>query len=349
MSRAFYILFVLTLFLSCAKKELPPDMEGEVKFFWRGTFDNENSDFSAGKNGFYFKPDFISQTNENIYIASFKKENSSEALTIKFFTTPNSTPEQIFIPGQIPIGSGSASGHTYAFQAIPDGSGPYTYFWDFGDGTTSTQANPVHSYQNPGMYPVKLIITYNNCVDSFENVINTAMDDCSGSFTFTTGGSTVAQFQAQANNPLFATYMWDFGDGTGGNGPNPLHQYNALGVYRVCVTISNSPACQSTYCQQVDIGNISSCITNFSYTLDTSQVIYPYVVIEYTDESGSIFSSEYPQPSGNFFEILSRENHEKSGSSYFKLNIKNSSRLFDKNNPASYFDISGEGMIAVEK
>ena len=349
MRNILYILLTFILFTGCAKKELPEDMEGEVQFFWKGNFNNINASFSAGEDGFYFQPDVISQTNENIYSASFKKENSSEALTIKFYTTPNTSPEQIFIPGQIPLGSASTSAYTYAFQAIPDGTGPYTYLWDFGDGQTSTQANPVHSYQNAGTYKVSLVVTYSNCIDSFENFINTAMDDCSGTFTFSTGGSTVAQFQAQANNPLFTTYMWNFGDGTGGSTANPQHQYNALGVYRVCLTTSNSPACQSTYCQQVDIGNISPCLTNFSYTLSSSPAIYPYVVIEYTNEAGTIFSSEYPQPSGNFFEILSRENYDKEGNPYFKLNIKNNTRLFDKSNPVSYFDISGEGVIAVEK
>ncbi len=34
-----------------------------------------------------------------------------------------------------------------------------TYKWDFGDGNSSTLANPIHNYANPGMYNVKLAVT----------------------------------------------------------------------------------------------------------------------------------------------------------------------------------------------
>src|SRR5690606_17504950 len=34
--------------------------------------------------------------------------------------------------------------------------GGQTFLWEFGDGTTSTEAYPVHTYNNPGSYSVKL-------------------------------------------------------------------------------------------------------------------------------------------------------------------------------------------------
>jgi hypothetical protein len=34
-----------------------------------------------------------------------------------------------------------------------------TYFWEFGDGQTSTQANPVYTYTTPGVYSVSLTVT----------------------------------------------------------------------------------------------------------------------------------------------------------------------------------------------
>lgn len=38
-----------------------------------------------------------------------------------------------------------------------------TYLWDFGDGTTSTEANPSHLYNDPGSYTVSLIAS-NQCL-----------------------------------------------------------------------------------------------------------------------------------------------------------------------------------------
>lgn len=43
----------------------------------------------------------------------------------------------------------------------------FTSFWDFGDGTSSTEQNPVHTYNSHGLFEAKLIIsTSDNCVDS---------------------------------------------------------------------------------------------------------------------------------------------------------------------------------------
>lgn len=42
-----------------------------------------------------------------------------------------------------------------------------TYLWNFGDGTTSTEANPWHKYEKPGTYEVNLyIISKDGCIDS---------------------------------------------------------------------------------------------------------------------------------------------------------------------------------------
>lgn len=36
------------------------------------------------------------------------------------------------------------------------------YFWNFGDGNTSTQANPTYSYKKPGLYKVSLKVNFDN-------------------------------------------------------------------------------------------------------------------------------------------------------------------------------------------
>lgn len=48
------------------------------------------------------------------------------------------------------------------FQGDASGeSPPFTYYWDFGDDTTSTEQNPIHSYSNPGEYTIILTVTDN--------------------------------------------------------------------------------------------------------------------------------------------------------------------------------------------
>ena len=53
--------------------------------------------------------------------------------------------------------------------------GDNTYFWDFGDGVTSTETHPVHEYMDPGRYSVSMIVSdEHNCIDSLRQdyVIN---------------------------------------------------------------------------------------------------------------------------------------------------------------------------------
>lgn len=55
----------------------------------------------------------------------------------------------------------------YAFPTV-SGTAPFTYLWDFGDNTTSTQQYPTHTYTVPGQYTVCLSITdATNCTSTF--------------------------------------------------------------------------------------------------------------------------------------------------------------------------------------
>jgi len=45
------------------------------------------------------------------------------------------------------------------FTSTVTGAAPLTYLWSFGDGTTSADANPLHTYANAGTYDVSLTVT----------------------------------------------------------------------------------------------------------------------------------------------------------------------------------------------
>jgi hypothetical protein len=47
----------------------------------------------------------------------------------------------------------------YFSPQIAGGISPYSYEWDFGDGSTSTDVSPVHAYQSEGSYSVSLTVT----------------------------------------------------------------------------------------------------------------------------------------------------------------------------------------------
>jgi PKD repeat protein len=133
--------------------------------------------------------------------------------------------------------SGSASG----------GVAPYTYAWDFGDGSAiSNQQNPDHGYDSPGVYAVTLTVTDSQAHSGVDSqltisvtdpmVVTVQASETQGAAPFKVNlGSTVV-----GGTPPY-TYSWDYGDGTtGGVEATEQHIYGNEGQYTVTLTVSDS-------------------------------------------------------------------------------------------------------------
>jgi PKD repeat protein len=115
--------------------------------------------------------------------------------------------------------------------------------WAFGDGGTSTEANPTHVYQGSGRYTVTLTVTDDKAQSSIATQ-QVEVDDGStpnippeASFTSscTDLDCTFTNTTTDADgDPL--TYSWDFGDGTTSTATSPTHQYAEGGSYTVSLT-----------------------------------------------------------------------------------------------------------------
>jgi PKD repeat protein len=57
----------------------------------------------------------------------------------------------------------------------PEGSGTLTHTWSFGDGNSSTEANPTHTYTRPGSYQVRLVVVSDTDID--ESVASVLVKD----------------------------------------------------------------------------------------------------------------------------------------------------------------------------
>ncbi len=118
-----------------------------------------------------------------------------------------------------------------------------SWFWQFGDGNTSTAQQPVHTYAAPGNYEVCLTAT-NTCGDAtYCAVITVQCPPFSAAFTFSIVDNVVHFEDASAGS---ISWFWDFGDGAFSNLQNPTHVYTAIGMYTVCLETSDGCSVDSS-------------------------------------------------------------------------------------------------------
>ena len=129
---------------------------------------------------------------------------------------------------------------------------PTAWAWTFNGGTpaTSTEQNPVVTFDSPGLYTVSLTAENpggagNSTLIDFIEVLPDAVP----SFTSSINGLDVS-FTNQSTNA--DSYSWDFGDGQGSTATNPNHTYQNSGQFTVTLTVTNSCG-QFTVTQNIDI------------------------------------------------------------------------------------------------
>jgi PKD repeat protein len=122
-----------------------------------------------------------------------------------------------------------------------------TYVWDFDDGTSSTEENPRHTFQESGYYHVKLVATGLSGRDSTEQVM-TVFDRPTALFeTDITEGTSILEVFTFSNLSVNGVhYVWDFGDGTTSEEESPAHIYNSSGSFTITLYAWSINECTDT-------------------------------------------------------------------------------------------------------
>lgn len=125
-----------------------------------------------------------------------------------------------------------------------------TYLWDFGDGITSNEVSPLHTYSKAGTYTVTLYA---------ENTTG-GSDTETKEFYIEVLPTPIADFIANPTTVLIPDqevffrnlsvnadrYEWDFGDGSSSIDVNPIHTYDEEGKYNVSLIAQNTLGCADT-------------------------------------------------------------------------------------------------------
>lgn len=154
---------------------------------------------------------------------------------------------------------------------VPDGCAPYSanfnntslagqqFFWDFGDGSTSTEVNPIHVYAASGTYTISLLAIDNgtcNIRDSTTRTIQVHDKPVAG---FTTRPippeyNVPTVFENNSTGAVRYTYFFGDGDSTDKtNADTVVHQYTETGTYSACLVAYNEFGCADSVCQNVDV------------------------------------------------------------------------------------------------
>ncbi len=127
--------------------------------------------------------------------------------------------------------------------------------WNFGDGGTSTELNPRHTFNAPGLYNVTLTVTGPGGSSNVTRQISaqSATPPVAG-FTMNQSSGVAplpVQFVDQSQGTI-TNWLWNFSDGTTSTDRNPSHVFVVPGTYNVFLTVTG-PGGSSSVTRQITV------------------------------------------------------------------------------------------------
>jgi PKD repeat protein len=162
--------------------------------------------------------------------------------------------------------------------SLPNATTIISYAWNFGDGATSTQQSPQHTYSTYGIFNVSLTVTNSNgCIHSITQQVlvnpkpiaqfTFSPSSCVGSPVSFTNQSYVPTGYSSSIN----TWVWDFGDGSTPvtinfpANPNIVHTFQGTAtVHNVKLTVTTTSGCTAFIIKTVT--SVPAPIANFAYS-----------------------------------------------------------------------------------
>jgi len=156
--------------------------------------------------------------------------------------------------------SSPQTGQQVTFTASASGgTGPYTFGWSFGDGSTGSGYSVTHTFSLAGTYAVVLTVKDSSSpqqtVLSQQSVtVSSPPPALTASFTFSPSSPQVEQLVSFSSSASGGTspysYSWSFGDGSTGTGSSVTRTYSSAGSFTVTLTVKDSGSPQQTVTSQ---------------------------------------------------------------------------------------------------
>jgi PKD repeat protein len=119
---------------------------------------------------------------------------------------------------------------------------PTGWHWDFGDGNTSGEQNPTHTYQGGGLYDVILTVSNEAGSDTHAESGYISVTGLNADFTASPNrgeAPLTVNFTNQSSGYPYppSSWEWDFGDGNSSTERDPTYIYTQNGAYTVTLTV----------------------------------------------------------------------------------------------------------------
>ena len=169
---------------------------------------------------------------------------------------------------------------------------PFTYEWDFGDGTTSAASSPQHAFTDKKAYTVTLVVTdAQNGATTVTKTISVGNEPPVATITVpaTAKVGELVTFSARVTDPDqpegTVTYAWDFGDGNTSMAANPMHTYKTAGTFTVSLVVTDDKKAPSSEVTQdiVVSGPEKAILYSYPNPASTQATIVYYLPTGATD------------------------------------------------------------------
>ncbi len=175
---------------------------------------------------------------------------------------------------------------------IPISSGKINfYYWQFGDGKTSFEVSPIHTYSDTGTFKVCLIVGNSiwpqYCYDTACQELVIKISRCKADFGYEQNSVYPLKFSfVNQSIGVLNQFIWDFGDGDTSHAIEPIHSFSAPGDYEVKLKVSNlnyPEICTDSIVKIISTGNLS-CTASFWWINDS---LHPVEVTFFSEITGS--------------------------------------------------------------
>lgn len=145
-----------------------------------------------------------------------------------------------------------------------------SYLWRFGDNGFSTDKNPVHIYEEPGIYTVSLEVMDDFGCKNTRTVENMITVYQGPKALFEINPEVVSMLNPEVefiNHSVDAdSYYWFFGDGDSSLFVNPRHVYPSIGEYEVILVAATERNCRDTTIRSLVVQNEFAFYVPTSFT-----------------------------------------------------------------------------------